>query len=211
MKCSSYKPKKIGKSGMQKQLKNLCFLALLLLTASACSNNSDYSPKPRGFFRINFHAKDYKPLQTGCPFTFEAPSYSQLTPDLSTGADPCWKNLDFPEYNARLHLSYMDIGPNATLAQLSEDARTFAFKHTAKATAIDQSRVNDPAKKVYGLTYFIRGNAASNLQFYVSDSTKHYLRGALYFNEKPNLDSIQPVLDFLGADVQHIINTLQWK
>lgn len=196
---------------MQKQLKNLIYLLAIILLGNSCSNNTDYSPKPRGFFRINFPAKDYQPLATGCPFTFEAPSYSRLTQDESTGAAPCWKNLDFPAYNARLHLSYMDIGPEATLTQLTEDARTFAFKHTAKATAIDQSRITNPDKKIYGLTYYIRGNTASNLQFYVSDSTKHYLRGALYFNEKPNLDSIQPVLEFLRADVEHIINTFQWK
>lgn len=123
----------------------------------------------------------------------------------------CWKNVDFPQFNAKLHLSYFDIDKNITFAQLTEDARTFVFKHTAKATSIDQKKISRPAHKIFGLEYFIQGNTASNYQFYVSDSTQHYLRGALYFNEKPNLDSIKPVLEFLKMDIEHLISTIRWK
>ena len=120
-------------------------------------------------------------------------------------------NLDFPEFNARLHISYFTIGNNIKLEQLTEDARTFVFKHTTKATAIDQKKIHNAAKKVFGLEYYIQGNTASNYQFYATDSSKHYLRGALYFNEKPNLDSIQPVLEFLKTDIEHLISTIRWK
>lgn len=192
------------------QLKFSSLLAFLLLI-SACTSSPDYSPKPRGHFRIDFPEKAYEVIATGCPFSFEIPSYSKLLDDLSPGARPCWKNLDFPAYNARLHISYIPISAEAPLRQLTEDARTFAFKHTAKATAIDQAKINIANKDLYGLTYYIRGNTASNLQFFVTDSSKNYLRAALYFNEKPNLDSIQPVLEFIRADVEHIIGSFSWK
>lgn len=191
-----------------KKFKYLILSYSLLLTA--CHTN-DYSPKPRGFFRIPLPEKEYEIFDTGCPYTFEKPRYAVLIPDQNDGAKRCWKNLDFPQFNARLHISYFDITPLASLNQLTEDARTFAFKHTAKATAIDQVRIERPSASVYGLQYNIMGNTASNLQFFVSDSATHYLRAALYFNEKPHLDSIQPVLDFLKKDIEHFINTIKWK
>ncbi|MFD2966608.1 gliding motility lipoprotein GldD [Sphingobacterium bambusae] len=188
---------------------NIIFFSLVFLLF-AC-HSADYTPKPRGFYRIDLPEKDYKQATTGCPFLFEQPTYTTLNTDLSDDAHPCWKNLDFPQFNARLHMSYFAINSKAPLAQLTEDARTFAFKHTAKATSIDQVKIHRPSQKLYGVTYLIHGNTASNLQFFVSDSSKHYLRGALYFNEKPNLDSIQPVLDFIQQDIEQLIRTFTWK
>ncbi|GHE46271.1 gliding motility lipoprotein GldD [Sphingobacterium griseoflavum] len=183
------------------------FIISLLFACQA----PDHSPKPRGFFRIDLPEKSYTVAATGCPFLFEQPTYAKLSPDQTDGAHPCWKNLDFPQFNARLHLSYFGINAEAPLKQLTEDARTFAFKHTTKATSIDQVKIHKPEKKLYGVTYLIHGNTASNLQFFVSDSSKHYLRGALYFHEKPHLDSIQPVLDFIQQDIEHLLHTFTWK
>ena len=186
-----------------------CMMAGILL--AACQQG-DYSPKPRGYHRIVLPEKSYVDTAVaGCPFSFAIPAYSVLLPDGSRNAQPCWKNLDFPQFNARLHISYFPIGPGASFAQLTEDARTFVFKHTAKATGIEQKPIARPQEQVYGLEYTIAGNTASNYQFYVSDSTRHYLRGALYFNEKPNLDSIQPVLDFLEDDMRQLIQSFRWK
>lgn len=147
----------------------------------------------------------------GCPFEMDIPTYSILQDDHSNRAQQCWKNIDFPQFNARLHLSYHTITVSTPIEVLAEDARTFAFKHTSKATAIVQNRIRHDTHKIYGLEYEIRGNTASNYQFYISDSTTHYLRGALYFNEKPHLDSIQPVLDFVKEDIQHMISSVRWK
>ncbi|MFD2554050.1 gliding motility lipoprotein GldD [Sphingobacterium tabacisoli] len=190
-------------------IRNITLLILAGLTITGC-NNDDYSPKPRGFHRIIFPEKIYIQRETGCPYSFEIPKYSNLAVDKSSNAKPCWKNLDFPQFNARLHLSYFEIGPNSTLEQLTEDARTFAFKHTAMASAIEQQVISLPEHNVYGLEYHIQGNTASNYQFFISDKSKHYLRGALYFNEKPHLDSIQPVLKFIEEDIAHLINTSKW-
>ena len=188
------------------------YLLLLLVIglAISCSNN-EYSPKPRGYYRIDLPKKEYILSETGCPFSFEIPTYSILLQDSLEKSAPCTKNLEFPQFNAKLHLSYFDINNINTFDQLSEDARKFAFKHTAKATGIKQKLIKKPSHDVYGIEYFIDGNTASNYQFYISDSTKNYLRGALYFKEKPNLDSIQPVLDFLENDIKHLINTFRWK
>lgn len=186
------------------------FLIFWCIVLFACSNN-DYTPKPRGFFRIEFPEKEYISIQTACPFEFDIPVYGTLVDDHSRDAGKCWKNLDLPQFNARLHLSYFEISPSAPFHQLTEDARTFVFKHTSKATAIEQKRIHNPRHRVYGIEYFIEGNTASNYQFYVSDSSKHYLRGALYFNEKPHLDSIQPVLEFVKADIEHLIHSIRWK
>lgn len=183
---------------------------VVLFLFTACASD-DYSPKPRGFFRIELPEKVYEPAATGCPYSFEIPNYAILVDDNSSNAAPCWKNLDFPQFNARLHISYFAIGTDAPFDMLTEDARTFVFKHTSKATAIDQQQISDAEREVYGLRYEIGGNTASNVQFYLSDSTHHYLRGALYFNERPNLDSIRPVLDFIKDDIDRIIHTVQWK
>lgn len=190
-------------------IRNIILLILVGITTVAC-HNEDYSPKPRGFHRIIFPEKIYKQIETGCPYSFDIPTYSSLVVDNSSNAKPCWKNLDFPQFNAKLHLSYFEIGPNSTFQQLTEDARTFAFKHTAMASAIEQQAISLPKQNVYGLEYHIQGNTASNYQFFISDKSKHYLRGALYFNEKPHLDSIQPVLKFIEQDISHLIHTTKW-
>jgi len=184
------------------------FLATAILSVS-CTEN--YSPKPRGFFRIELPKKSYQRYQGPCPFSFDYPNYSVIGPDKSENAEPCWQNINLPQFNATIHISYHPIGSKKTLDELSEDSRTFAFKHTSKATSIDEARINNPSKRVYGVYYTIEGNAASFAQFYLTDSTRHYIRAALYFNEEPRADSIKPVLSFLKKDMDVMIRSFQWK
>lgn len=192
-------------------MQKLFIVAIAAFLIAACGNN-DYSPKPRGYHRIVFPEKEYELADiAGCPFSFEKPIYSVVKEDDKAPDQPCWKNLEFPQFNSKLHLSYYKISPKATLDELREDARTFVFKHTSKASAIDQASIFIPEHNIQGLEYIIQGNTASNYQFYLTDGKKNYLRGALYFNEKPNLDSIQPVLDFLKKDIKHLIHTVRWK
>ncbi len=186
------------------------FNLLLLVCITGCQSN-DYIPKPKGYHRIELPEHTYQISKTGCPFEIEIPYYTTLTADQSKEARPCWKNLEFPQFNAKLHLSYFRISPESTLNQLTEDARTFVFKHTTKATAIEEFPILIDSTNTFGLEYHIKGNTASNFQFYITDKEKHYLRGALYFNEKPNLDSIQPVLQFIKEDISHLIRTISWK
>lgn len=183
-----------------------CFALIL----SACGGN-DYAPKPRGYHRIEFPAKSYQQYQGDCPYTFDYPGYGNIVPDRSKDARPCWFDITFPHFNGRIHLSYQPVTSKKVFNQLVEDARSLAFGHTVKATAIDESFISYPEKKVYGILYSIDGNTASSVQFFLTDSTKNYVRGALYFREQPRLDSIQPVLDFLKKDINVFIKSFEWK
>ncbi len=185
--------------------------SFLLITFLFISCGTEYSPKPRAYFRIEFPEKKYQTYSGDCPYTFDFPEYAQVQPDSSRDSKPCWLNVSYPQFNGRIHLSYQPISSAAEFNQLTEDARTFAFKHTVKATAIDEGIISYPKEKVYGIYYSIDGNTASSVQFFLTDSTKNYLRGALYFNEQPRLDSIQPVLDFLKKDIDQMIKTFKWK
>jgi len=192
-----------------KQIARLFVMGFAALAVGACM--PQYSPKPGGYFRIEFPEKTYQTFAPGCPFTTRIPTYAKMEPDRSADARPCWMDLWFPQFNARIHLSYMPVTSPDNFNQLVEDARTFAFNHTVKATAIDQQRISRPNAQVYGLNYEIKGNTASNIQFFLTDSTHHYLRGALYFHEKPRLDSIRPVLDFIKTDIDTLIQSMRWK
>ncbi|MBV5312549.1 MAG: gliding motility lipoprotein GldD [Prolixibacteraceae bacterium] len=183
------------------------FFVLFLLIHVSCKK--EYVPKPRGFFRIEFQKKAYHQLYSATfPYRFEIPEYSQIVPDDELRAEPFWVNLKIPAHKAELHISYKKVNDN--LAKLTEDSRTLAYKHSIKADAINERVFVNPEKKVYGTIYLIDGNAASPLQFYLTDSTKNFLRGALYIREVPNIDSIRPVIDFLTPDVIHLIETTEW-
>ncbi len=188
-----------------------CIYGLLILYVLVTSCNPDYSPKPRGYFRIDFPEKRYHLYFGNCAYTFEYPVYARVQPDTKPDAQPCWLDVVFPGFNGRIHLSYQPVKSKAIFDELTEDARTFAFKHTVKATAIDEAVISYPERNVYGIYYSIDGNTASNVQFFLTDSTDHYLRGALYFNEQPRLDSIQPVIDFIKKDIDVMIRSFKWK
>jgi len=190
-------------------MKNIFFfLALLsILLAGACKE--EYIPKPRGYFRIDFPEKEYIQIDSPkLPYRFEIPVYSKLEADNERIAEPYWTNLKIPQNRADLHISYKNVDNN--LLELTEDSRSLAYKHTSKADAINERIYINAQKKVYGTIYLIEGNAASPLQFYLTDSTKHFLRGALYIREVPNIDSIRPVIDFLTPDIIHLIETTEW-
>jgi gliding motility-associated lipoprotein GldD len=192
-------------------LKNIPLAICFLLFFVSCSGNQDYSPKPRGYYRIVFPKKDYQTYTENCPFTFEYPKYARIEPDRAPRAKPCWLNMQFPQFNGTLHLSYEHIQSKKEFNELIEDAHKLSFKHTVKATAIDEGVIKYPDRRVYGIYYTIDGNAASSVQFYLTDSTKNYIRGALYFNSEPRLDSIQPVLTFVKQDVNAMIKSFRWK
>jgi gliding motility-associated lipoprotein GldD len=186
-------------------------MIIVMMVFTACGGNHDYSPKPRGYYRIVFPKKEYQDYNAGCPYTFSYPKYASIEPDKAKGAKACWVNMEFPQFGATLHLSYQPVTSKKVFNELVEDARTFAFKHTVKATSIDEGVISFADRKVYGIYYTIDGNAASSAQFFLTDSTKNYLRGALYFNTEPRLDSIQPVLNFIKKDMEVMIKSFKWK
>ncbi|MFA5329482.1 MAG: gliding motility lipoprotein GldD [Prolixibacteraceae bacterium] len=179
----------------------------LFLTVSC---RKDYIPKPHGYFRITFQDKSYHKLDSAAlPYRFDIPDYSKVEPDRDRMAEPFWINLKVPAHKAELNISYKKVQNN--LEKLLEDSRTLAYKHSIKADAINERIFVNQQKKVYGTIYQIDGNAASPLQFYLTDSVHNFLRGALYIREVPNIDSLRPVIDFLTPDVIHLIETTEWK
>lgn len=189
----------------------LFYLSLAVGLLSACAGEPVSTPKPRGYYHIELPDKKYVHYTGDCAFSFDYPVYGKVEPDRDKNAQPCWNNLVFPQFNGRLHLTYHKIDSPEEFTRLVEYARELAFKHTVKANAIDQKLINYPDKKVYGVYYAIDGNTASSVQFFLTDSARHYFRGALYFNERPQYDSIQPVVDFLKKDIDHMIATFKWK
>lgn len=186
----------------------LLFVAFAAFFLGQCT--SDYTPKPRGYFRIDLPEKQYTQLDTSFPYTFQYPIYTVITPDELSPHEPYWINIDYPQYKGRLHISYKSIHNN--LIEYLEDARTMVVKHIPKASSIDEELILNPQLNLYGLKYKIRGlGAASPYQFFVTDSLRHFLRGALYFNTKPNNDSLAPLIDFIEEDIDHLIQSLRWK
>ena len=191
--------------------RSLFYLSFVLLLLSACAGNDPVTPKPRGYFNIELPKKAYQHYVGECAYSFDYPVYGKVEPDLDKEAQPCWNNLVFERFNGRLHMTYHKIDSKEDFNRLVEYARELAFKHTVKANAIDQKFINYPDKKVYGVYYAIDGNTASSVQFFLTDSTNHYFRGALYFNERPQYDSIQPVINFLKKDIDVMIETFKWN
>ncbi len=182
------------------------FFCVILFTS--CENN--YAPKPKGYFRIGLPKKEYTVFDSVYPYKFEYPVYAKIVPDTDFMAEPFWINIDYPQFKAKIHISYKHIKNN--LPDYIKDTRTLVNKHISKADAIDTKLFVNNKDKVYGITYDIKGiNTASPFQFFVTDSVTHFIRGALYFNIEPNNDSLSPVIDFIKNDIEYIINTLQWK
>ena len=186
---------------------------ILCLAAVVLGCNSGYTPRPRGYFKIDLPNKQYRVFDSaGYPYTFEYPVYGMVVKDsvFFDEKPENWINIDFPQFEGRIHISYKRIGRN-NFDSLVNDAFNMSFKqHTYKASGISPEEFTTP--QGYGGVYFtLKGNAATSNQFFITDSVKHFLRGALYFSATPNADSLEPVNRFLRQDVEHLINTLRWK
>lgn len=192
------------------------FLLLLIGCWCIVACNSDYSiGKKKGYFRIDFPEKRYQSFeQPGYPYTFEYPVYAKVTKDstfFNDKAGDWWINIDVPEFNGRIYISYKKIGDNNSFDSLVRDGFKMAYKqHVDVSTGIEESRILTP-NKVEGIYFDLGGNTATANQFFLTDSTRHFLRGALYFDAAPNADSLGIVNDFLKKDLEHLINTLKWK
>jgi gliding motility-associated lipoprotein GldD len=180
---------------------------LLVLLLLACQQSN--TPKPRGYLRIDFPAKEYVLFDSVCPYAFEYPTYGKIVPDTDYNTEPCWINIEFPDFDGKIHISYKDVNQN--LNDFIEDSRTLTYKHTIKADAIKETVYTNPERAVYGILYDIKGNAASSLQFYLTDSNAHFVRGSLYFNVQPDQDSLAPVISFFREDIIHLVESFAWK
>lgn len=188
-------------------MKNLFLITIFCVGLAAC--NKSYAPKQRGYYRISFPEKSYHQTGDSLPYSFEMADYSELKQSKDAKSGEEWFNLVTPVNKADVHLTYVRL--NNDLDKHIEESRKLAYDHSIKADAINERLYLNPTEKVYGTIYYIEGNAASPMQFYLTDSTHYFLRGALYIREIPNIDSIQPVIDFLEPDVSHLIETFRWK
>jgi gliding motility-associated lipoprotein GldD len=211
-------------------MRHAVFLIALMMLSQGCE--STFTPKERGYFRIDFPERSYQAFdERGYPFAFEYPVYGRISKDSTLFDDnpdnPYWINVEFPQFNGRIYLSYKTIGGYSvykvkrggvyvdsavtnTFEGLREEAYRMTFKHTLKASGIQDSVFHN-ANGVSGVYFRLQGDAATSRQFFVTDSTGRFLRGALYFDSSPNADSLSVVNDFLEKDMLRLIGSLRWK
>ncbi|MDR1866072.1 MAG: gliding motility lipoprotein GldD [Bacteroidales bacterium] len=183
-------------------------LPAIILLAAACRSNE--TPKPHAYFRMSFPEKEYQIYDAQCPFTFEFPVYGKIVPVENHSDEPCLFNISFPAYKGTIHLTYKEI--KGDLDDFLEDDWTFVFKKIAqRADAVDMHHYSDSDRKVYATVYDIKGNAASPVQFFVTDSVRNFLRGSLYFAVQPNYDSLEPAIVFFRKDIIHIVESVKWN
>lgn len=207
------------------------FYFIFVLLILSC--NSNYTSKKEGYFKIDFPKKQYTTFnEPGYPYTFEYPVYAKIAKDSSyfrEGAqNPYWINIVFPYFNGIIFISYKKIGgtsvykvktPGGTYRdsvgvndfhKMVNDSYNLTYKNDVKAYSIQDSLMHTP-NNITGIFFKVSGNVATAKQFFLTDTTHHFIRGALYFDVTPNEDSLRPVNDFLQQDMKHLINTLKWK
>jgi gliding motility-associated lipoprotein GldD len=207
------------------------FLFLMLIVC-IISCNSTFTPKPRGYFAIPFPEKKYQVFnEKNYPYSFEYPVYATILKDTTffgeSTENPWWINVEFPNFNGRIYVSYNQIGGKTIFKikqngkykdsigindfdKLMEGSYKLTYEHSAKANSIDDSAFRTK-NNISGIFFKVGGNAATSHQFLVTDTTKNFLRGALYFDATPNADSLSIVNNFLYTDLQHLVNTFKWK
>lgn len=198
---------------MKKHLFKLQIFSLLLLffvlILSSCGEQ-EYFPKPKAYLYIKLPTQDYQKFDTTYPYQFEYSKNAIIIERQNQTSEPYWLNLYYPSFGATIYFSYKKV--NNQLRTLIEDSRQLVMKHIQKADAINEKIIENRQAQVFGLIYDISGSdVASPYQFYVTDSVKHFLRGALYFNHSPNNDSLAPVINFIKSDAEHLITTFKWK
>lgn len=191
---------------MMKLLKTRLVL-ISLLACIAC--DTQYTPKPAGYLKVEYPEKAYKLFEEADPFSFEVPVYAEVVPNKSRIAEPYWYDINFPSFKGTIHLSYKSLEDD--VEDYIEDTRTLVYKHVSKSDGIVEIPFVDRENKRYGILYELSGNVASAVQFFLTDSTRHFLRGSLYFRTTPNRDSLNPIIQFVRTDIEHLIETVQWK
>ena len=193
---------------------NFLILPVLIYCNYGCKETSVH--KPAGYFRIDLPKKAYVIFDSGndkikeLPLSFEYPVYGNLTFNDENAKEPGWLNIEFPFYKAKIYLTYKDIRNNFD-GLMEQTYKMNVKNHISQADAIKEQVISNQDNKVYGILYDLKGNTASAVQFYVTDSVKHYLRGSLYFATEPDADSLEPVINFFRGDIVHLIETLKWK
>lgn len=178
------------------------FLTLLL---SALSCQKDQKPKPKGELRLEYPAPKYTDFTAPCGYSFQISEFAKVVP----AKKPCWFYIFYPKMKAKVFVTYFPI-QNDLLLHIKESEK-MVYEHTIKASAIETKSFSYPEKKVFGNFYELEGQTASNMQFYVTDSTRHYVTANLYFNSRPKPDSLAPAVEYIKKDMRHLIETFRWQ
>ncbi len=184
-------------------------LVILFLLVTACKR--DYMPKPKGYNRIILPAHEYVALPDTFPYFFEYSKYARIYPDTSWITEPYWIDVYYPYMDATISISYKSIKHDHKL--LEEYLRTawkLTAQHQIKAYAIDEHIFQTKTGKTAVMAE-LSGEVPSQYQFYSTDSTEHFLRGALYFKTATKNDSLAPVIRYMRDDIMHMLNTLKWN
>ena len=203
---------------MSKKIKKTLLFGLSALCAIAFFSCSDpvLTPKPRTYPRIEFPTvREYKPFDANyCNFTFDQPAYTTVVQDTSFfGERPehaCWFDVYYPMFNGRVHFSYKTIKSSADFEKMLGDAHQLTGKHTIKADGIDEIAIKNK-NGIGGIVFDVQGNVASPFQFYLTDSTRHFVRGALYFKAKADADSLRPVIEYVKTDMMRMVESFKWR
>jgi gliding motility-associated lipoprotein GldD len=188
------------------------YILLLGIICISCGENA--VPKPNAYLRLEYPEPKYAEAQVESPFSFEVNKLANkiTTKTISSSTESYGVNIEYPSLKGTIFLTYKSIDNNPdNLVAFLRDAQNFTQKHTIRADEIREQKYLDDTRKVYGMLYEVGGNAASQSQFYVTDSVKHFLTGSLYFYAKPNYDSILPAAHYLENDIKHIMETVKWK
>jgi gliding motility-associated lipoprotein GldD len=183
-----------------KLIMGFVFFGLVLF--SSCKD--DVFPKPSSYLRLDYPVAQYEYFEKNCPFSFEINSKAIIKEEKD-----CGFTISYPKMKATIYLTYKPVSNNINI--LLRDAQKLTYEHVIKADDITEQPYLNPDKKVYGMFYEVNGNAATNSQFYVTDSTKHFVTGSVYFYAKPNFDSIMPAASYIKNDMQRLMETLKWK
>jgi gliding motility-associated lipoprotein GldD len=180
----------------------IIFITLGLLLFTSCKD--DVYPKPASHLRLDYPVAKYVDFDNECPFSFEMNSNAIIK-----GEKDCGFTISYPKMKATIYLTFKPVNNNINV--LLKDAQKLTYEHVIKADDILEQPYLNPSKKVYGMFYQVDGNAATNSQFYVTDSIKHFVTGSVYFYAKPNYDSIMPAASYVRNDMQRLMETLKWK
>ncbi len=184
----------------------ITIMAAIITVITSCSNDV---PRPRGYFRIALPDKEYAKFDNDSfPYKFDYADVATIE-RRGTKDEPYWVDVVYPRLNAKIYCSYKKVDGN--FREVNEDTRSFVYKHTIKADDITEQPYQDDSSKVYALLYELKGNTASAIQFVATDSVKHFFRGALYFNNTPNQDSVAPVREYIREDIIRLLESLRWK
>ena len=185
----------------------LKILLVFVVILTACDRN--YVPKPEGYLRVVYPEKAYQTFNEAKPYSFEYPAYARVEKHKSKATEPYWYDLEFPDFNGTIYLSYKQI--DGDIRDYIQDTRTLVYKHASRSDGIDEIPFLDTVNRRYGILYDLRGNVASPVQFFLTDSTRHFLRGSLYFNATPNRDSLNPIINYIRQDIDHLMESVRWK